>query len=496
MKRFYLLLLTLTVIISACSVAETEDFVGIKSNTTDIPTTITQPTETLNPTITPTLAAPFLKVRMMAYNICFGAGVEPGHKECGSNKNRLAELITLVKQANPDILGLEEVYRWESGNPSIISKFAKAVNMNYFLAPTWFGLHNAIFSKFPIIETENLSEYVGTNGALRAVLQTPDGQNLNVIIAHLDPIDQAHRACQFDILRMAMESRSDQPGILMGDINAIPDAPEVKYLTQGGWELVQSETWWRIDNIYILTKKAWSKENICFTPPISSNPDCIPHKDISDHIPVGAVISFYDASNPVSIPSLLTPTLASKQTELPEIVSTTLKGVKMQEREPYGESTVCENNIARRKALEKNQAALLRFRFTGPPEGSKFFIALENHNWGESGYQRFGIGGGIGGNNSIFFLEGKIGANNIDLKPKTNNLALESGKWYSLLFAVGKNGEIRSIVWDPESPAQRFEGSNPPAPSLARDSWRFTTDSYLGQLEFDEYQLLEFDGFQ
>ncbi len=492
MKRFYLLLLTLSFIISACSVAKTEDFVGIKSNTKDTHTITTQPTETLNPTIAQTPAAPFLKVRLMAFNICFGAGVEPGHVECGPNTNRLSDLITLVKQANPDILGLEEVYRWESGNPSIISKFAKEVNMNYFHAPTRFGLDLAIFSKFQILKTENLSEYVGNNGALRAVLQTPDGQKLNVIIAHLDAVDQAHRACQFDILRMAVESHLDQPGILMGDINAFPSAPEVKYLTQGGWELVQSET---IDNIFVLSKLAWSKENICFSPDASAT-NCIEDSGISDHRPVGAVISFFDAPNPIYIPVLLTPTLIPEQSELPEIVSTTLKGVKMQEKEPYGESIVCKNNITRRKALEKNQAALLRFRFTGPPEGSKFFIALENHNWGESGYRRFGIGGGIAGNNSIFFLESKFGSNDTNVKPTTDNLVLESGKWYNLLIAMAKNGEIKAIVWDPDSPAQRFEGFNPPEPSLARDSWRFTTDSYLGQLEFDEYQLLEFHDFQ
>ena len=70
------------------------------------------PIATLAPTNTPGI--PKLTLRLMAYNIWFGAGVNPAHIERGSNMNRLEDLITLVKQANPDILGLEEVSEWTS----------------------------------------------------------------------------------------------------------------------------------------------------------------------------------------------------------------------------------------------------------------------------------------------------------------------------------------------------------------------------------------------
>ena len=242
------------------------------STPTPISTTTTIPSSTLLSTANTSI--PQLTVRVMSYNILFGAGV---NRE--SNMNRLSDLITLVKQVNPDIMGLEEVCEWESGNPTIISQFASELDMNYYYAPTWRGIDLAIFSKFTILETENLSEYVGNNGALRVVLQTPDGQKLNVVVVHLDPEDVVLRSSQFDKLRRTMESYSNQPSILMGDTNALPNSQEVKYLTQGGWELVQSET---IDNIFMLSKQAWSKA------PIS-----IMDTGISDHKPVGATISFY-----------------------------------------------------------------------------------------------------------------------------------------------------------------------------------------------------------
>ena len=92
---------------------------------------------TVPPTSTP--AAPISTIRLMAYNIWFGAGVNPAHVERGNNMNRLADLITLVKQVNPDILGLEEVSEWDTGNPTTIEQFASELNMVYYMAPTWRG---------------------------------------------------------------------------------------------------------------------------------------------------------------------------------------------------------------------------------------------------------------------------------------------------------------------------------------------------------------------
>ncbi len=265
------------------------------------------PTQTpLPPTSIP--ATPQLTLRVMAYNIWFGAGVNPAHTERGSNMNRLADLIALLKQANPDILALEEVTEWTSGDPSIIEQFASELNMNYYLAPTWRGINPAIFSKYPILEAENLSDYVGNNGALRAVVQTPDGQKLNVVVVHLDPTDPLLRSCEFDKLRRIMESYRDQPSILMGDINTLPGYPDARYLTAGGWELVQSET---IDDIFVLSRQAWSAKPICFSTNASS-PDCILDTGISDHKPVGATISFYDLPNPFSPPLSPTPVPVDK----------------------------------------------------------------------------------------------------------------------------------------------------------------------------------------
>ncbi len=277
-----LLIVTISVVILGCS----SQFIVFPIQT---------PTPTpIPPTSTP--AEPIITIRLMAYNIWFGAGVNPAHVERGDNMNRLADLITLVKQVNPDILGLEEVSEWDTGNPTTIEQFASALNMNYYMAPTWRGMNPAIFSKYPILEIENLSEYVGNNGSLRAVVQLPGGQKLNVVIVHLDPSDRSLRSCEFDKLRRIMEAFQDGPSILMGDTNTCSGCQDARYLTAGGWELVRSEG---IDNIYVLSNLAWQAEPICFATN-TYNPGCFLDTRISDHKPVGAILSFYGYQNPLS----------------------------------------------------------------------------------------------------------------------------------------------------------------------------------------------------
>ncbi len=288
-------------IITGCSPAEIPPTVPVPASTLPPDATSTSaPVSTAayaKPTTPPGI--PRLTVRLMAYNVWLGAGMEPGHTERDTNMNRLDDLITLVKQADPDILGLEELNGWTAGNPAIIEQFATAVKMNYYLAPTWRGFNIGLFTKYPILETENLSEYVGNNGALRAVLQTPDGNKMNVVIVHLDPTDAALRACEFDKLRILMSAYQANPSVLMGDINTFPHSAEADYLNQGGWLLVKSET---IDDIFVLTDQDVSAKNICISTD-TSKPDCILDAGISDHKPVAAVLSFYDSKN-LSNPTL------------------------------------------------------------------------------------------------------------------------------------------------------------------------------------------------
>jgi endonuclease/exonuclease/phosphatase family metal-dependent hydrolase len=452
------------------------------------PTPITPsvtPTNTPTPTATP---PPQISIRLMAYNIWFGAGVNPGHAERGTNNNRLADLITVVKQANPDILGMEEVSEWDTGNPTTIEKFAKAVGMQYYMAPTWRGMNPAIFSKYPILETENLSEYVGNNGALRAVVQTPDGQKLNVVIVHLDPRDHVLRTCEFDKLRHIMAAYQDQPSILMGDINSFPGAGDTKHLTNGGWQLVQSRT---IDNIFVFSHQAWSAVPICFDGG-DSTPDCVGTMGISDHLPVGAVLSLYSFPNPASLP---TPVPAATPAALPPDVAEVLTGVQVLNVTDNSDLPGCANAASLQQFLQPGQSALLRLRISGfDGSGSKLSVDLGSGLANQSEFLRYGLGGGGGGPLTLapYTL---TSAGNGSAPSKTGNMTMQTGKWYYLLIAVDKHGAFHTLVWDEANPSLRMEVDRPADPAWVRNQWKLTIETVGGKVELSQLQLLSFKSF-
>ena len=128
-KRIFIVFLTISLaaglVISGCGLKEQfASLLKTAQSLTPMPTSTPTLTRTPAPTLTPTITPlPQLTIRVMAYNLRLGGGM--------GNMNRLDDLITFVKQANPDILGLEEANGWESGNPSVIERFANALNMNW-----------------------------------------------------------------------------------------------------------------------------------------------------------------------------------------------------------------------------------------------------------------------------------------------------------------------------------------------------------------------------
>jgi|GEM_PF-3603902 len=479
LKIFSLVALSLSVL--GCVLGQYYYPINLPSPSIPSATWTDLPTRTITP-------QPQVSIRLMAYNIWLGAGVNPGHAERGGNVDRLADLVTVVKQANPDILGLEELNEWNTGNPAIVEQFASAVGMQYYLAPTWRGFDLAIFSRFPILEAENISEYVGNNGSLRAVVQIPDGPKLNVVIVHLDPIDQTLRTCEFDKLRHSMASYQDQPSILMGDINSYPNSPDTQHLTNGGLQLVNTKL---IDSIFVFSHQAWSAQPICFERGDSTS-DCVGALGISDHLPVGAVLSFYSFPNPVILPTPIPE--STPMAPFPDL-STLLNGVRVVSVTDNTDLPGCYSALSIQQFLKPDQAALLHFRIFGfDTASSKLSINFDSDLADQADFLRYGLGGGGGGSLSLIPYT-LTSAGNGSPPSRKGSLTLKAGQWYYLLISSDKNGEFRSLLWNSSNPTVRMEVNKPSDPAWVRDQWKLTIEGVGGQVEMDQFQLLSFESY-
>lgn len=234
-----------------------------------------------------------LKIRVMSYNVLFGAGVDPGWERAAAKLspfaypgNRLPKILEVIKAAQPDILGIEEASAWDKGSPPLAPQVAAELGMNYFLATTRSGLHVALFTRFKIVKAENLSERMGNIGALHAVLAAPNGQPIHVFVVHLDPFSAKTRAAELATMTELMAPYQQLPTVLLGDMNfyCLDDASncqEFSVLSQAGWRLAQAGPY-KIDQIWTSPPLDQSVEAITF-------PDA--SFDLSDHLPVGAIIN-------------------------------------------------------------------------------------------------------------------------------------------------------------------------------------------------------------
>lgn len=244
-------------------------------------------------------------VKIATYNIAAGRGVDGFY-----NISRIANAI---EKTGADIIGLQEVdVHWgdRSRKDHMIEKLANRLNMEYYFAPIYdldplneneprrqFGV--AVLSKYPItaavnreitrLSTQNPNPFPRlTPGFLEAEINVEDAE-LAFYVTHLDyRSDPTIREMQVEDMKEIMKKKTYS--ILVGDLNATPNALELKplqktytdvWMTSGsgqGYTYPTTSPDRRID--YILT-----------SPRIKVNKATTLESTASDHLPVVANIT-------------------------------------------------------------------------------------------------------------------------------------------------------------------------------------------------------------
>jgi hypothetical protein len=484
------------------------------------------PQSTASPVPAPTATAtpkPILKLRAMTFKIACGVGANleefvkcddspfaigsgitytPDKAQPMADK-AYGNLVEIVRKANPDVLALEDVYTWNTGDSSYLEKFAGDVNMSYYFPSHNGGGQYAILSKYPIIETENMKE-----GIARAVLQTPDGERLNVFAVVMSE-SKTIRSCEVAAFIKAYQPYINERSILLGHFQAADKDVTLNGLHQAGWVSVQvvNPPRWALpdlaDNIYVNGSESWNAVNLCF----ANKEGCLPYLQFanSHHSPAAADIYFYDrpTNQPIKNETI---------TVLPSAVNDVLQGAKAAETEKYHDlcaflpwqqnnHTKIENDLLqtsvgsqdwsggvnRSARLTGGQASILRFRYT---PGSEFNIQLDDGQWAAEDYRRFGIYY----QNDKFSIDSFHGK--VSLWNDKATMRAKSGGWYDLLLAVGKDGSFRAVLWDDQSPKNTLLLKRDASSDWVRQSWNYFIGINKGQVEIESFTPLTFDGFK
>jgi endonuclease/exonuclease/phosphatase family metal-dependent hydrolase len=189
--------------------------------------------------------APADEVRVMSFNIHHGAD--------GADNLDLERIARDIEASGSDVIGLQEVdnhWSTRSDFEDQAAWLADRLDMHYAYAANLdrapaegqterrqYG--TAILSEYPILDSEN---HLLTNleyaerpteqrGLLEAVINV-EGNHVSFYNTHLDHQRSEQRQSQVkEILAVAQES--ELPSVLVGDLNAVPSAPEMQDIMTG-----------------------------------------------------------------------------------------------------------------------------------------------------------------------------------------------------------------------------------------------------------------------
>lgn len=182
-------------------------------------------------------------LRVLSYNIHHGEGVD--------RKLDLKRIANVILSMKPDIVALQEVDRKVKRTNGVDqpSELAKLTGMKVIFGPNIelqggdYG--NALLSRLPVILHKNHKLPSFENGEQRGVLEVElrvsATESLLILVTHLDHRrDHRERLASAKVINSLIDKRRDQPAILAGDLNDVPDSATLKEI---------GKQWWRTNKV-------------------------------------------------------------------------------------------------------------------------------------------------------------------------------------------------------------------------------------------------------
>jgi len=172
-------------------------------------------------------------VKIMTYNLHNGFNT-------GGNLDMEA-LARVIEDNNPDIVALQEISRgWlVSGRLDMLSWLSQRLNMQYVYGPTADPLWgNALISRYPITECSNSElpprDLFMLRGFTTVKIDTGNGNSLIVIATHFHHLNEDSDIRQLQAPVIIDAWNGAERTVIMGDLNARPDWPEMEMLREAG----------------------------------------------------------------------------------------------------------------------------------------------------------------------------------------------------------------------------------------------------------------------
>ncbi|MCP4363035.1 MAG: hypothetical protein GY796_33940 [Chloroflexi bacterium] len=247
---------------------------AVKFFTWNTPTPIT-------PTSNPT--------QVMTYNL--HNGVNP------QGQLDLEAIAQAIENQNPDVVSLQEVSRgWVvNGSVDMLIWLSQRLDMPVIWGPTEGELWgNAVLSRYPVIQSENRplppNDLLLHRGFIWAEIETGT-EPLQIIDTHFHHIT-ADNPIRVQQSQAILDFWQDRPHtLLMGDLNAPPDSPEMMMLQTAGFNDAIATSGIAPGYTFISTNPTIQLDYIWYTSDLSATAVAIPPSTASDHLSIATTIT-------------------------------------------------------------------------------------------------------------------------------------------------------------------------------------------------------------
>ncbi|MEW6718424.1 MAG: endonuclease/exonuclease/phosphatase family protein [Chloroflexota bacterium] len=229
-------------------------------------------------------------LRVMTYNIHQGIDADM--------KLDLQAIAEAIAEQNPDVVALNEVNRARATNGfvDVLPTISRHLGMPYVFGANYadgqYG--NAVLSRYPILSWDNTHYTHNTTevrGLLRAVIQTAEG-SITFYATHLDHLASPEDVRAEQVIEALAVWDGNLHSVLLGDLNARADTPELQPIYHAGfvdvlWVTGQEAVFTFWDPIPISSKRI---DYIFLTPDLTVEDAWVVLTRASDHLPVAADI--------------------------------------------------------------------------------------------------------------------------------------------------------------------------------------------------------------
>jgi hypothetical protein len=147
-----------------------------------------------------------------------------------------------------------------------------------------------------------------------------------------------------------------------------------------------------------------------------------------------------------------------------------------------------ESGLVYGDRIGEGDGILLRYKTLNNKDYKSEFV-LASGEWQTESFRQFGIYNGKIPKADLMQGNNWIGGNNLH-----GNLVLKADTWYNLLVAIGKDGELLAVIWNPDDPSQKSVYVENLGKKWEGLNFEFQSKADKGETMYiDDFMLIKFD---